>query len=71
MTNKIDKAVRATIMEAYSVNGDEQSNKNLEIMVDCYFEETPYWKQHIDDFANYASDEKNLDKFIARGAKIL
>ncbi len=71
MAYKIDKSVKNMIMQAYSVEGDEKSNKNLEIMANCYFEETPYLKQNIDDFARYASDEKNLEKFISRGAEIL
>ncbi len=59
------------MMSAYGTD-DEQSNKNLGIMIRCFLNDTVYsgnWT--IDNFAAYASDESNLQKFIDNGAVIL
>lgn len=50
-----------------------ESNNNLLIMIDCYIEDggAIVGNNAIDLFAEYASDVKNLDKFISRGAVVL
>lgn len=57
------------VIDNYGIEGDDQHNKNLKIMLECYFEDRK--KYEIEDFAEYASGTKNLDKFLSRGAVIL
>lgn len=69
--NMMKKDFRNTIINAYGIKGEDQHNKNLEIMVECFTEEIGVNSWTIDKFAEYASDEKNLDKFVSRGAVVL
>jgi hypothetical protein len=71
MANKEARAFKAMIMDAYGMEGEDQHNKNIEIMVDCFLEDKKSYDWTIDIFAEYASDENNLDKFIKRGAVVL
>ena len=50
-----------------------ESNNNLSIMIDCYIEDGGVTEGNnaIDLFAEYASDVKNLDKFMSKGAVVL
>ena len=57
------------VIDNYGIEGDDQHNKNLNIMLECYFEDRKNYD--IYDFAEYASGTTNLDKFISRGAVIL
>lgn len=69
---------RQRIISAYGFENpadytEVESNNNLSIMIDCYIEDGGVIDTNnaIDAFAEYASDVKNLDKFISRGAVVL
>lgn len=60
------------MMSAYGQEGEAQHNANMMIVIKSFLEDTKYsgdWT--INNFATYASDPANLDKFIAKGAVIL
>lgn len=66
------KNIKKEIMRTYGIAGEDQHNKNLEIVADYYIECQPnYYRQSLEDFAGFASDEGNLKEFIRRGAVIL
>lgn len=67
------KEIRTEIMRAYEIDGQDQHNKNLSIMIDCFLEDG-YANTYkgLKDFAAYASDnDHNLQKFIDHGAVII
>ena len=72
-----EKEFKAFVMKCYK-SSCEQSNKNLEIMVNCFLEDNkPNNKQFytqgadLQTFADYAGNKANLKKFLDKGAIIL
>ena len=72
--SKFKETVKAKLMFMYGVepetDEDKQHNTNLSIMIDCYLEDNPT-VAGTSGFAEFASDPKNLQRFIDHGAKIL
>ena len=66
------KEIRNAVKRAYEIEGQEQHNNNLAIMIDCFIADGGMKKYaSLKDFAEYASDSNNLQKFIDAGAVII
>lgn len=62
---------RELITEAYCEPGEDQHNKNINIIIDCYIADGKktnlIQNEAYEAFAAYVQDEANFEKFYAAG----